>query len=210
MHDSEVPATPESAAQTRASARKPTIWRPFLKVTHRWVGLASSLVLSIVGLTGAVLVWGSKNPLAKIIGAGPLHERLALGKPGYYLVVISTIAGLLLVLSGIFLWWKQKIFRIRNRPRWYLTVFDLHHCVGIFGLIIMLILTASGIGMVLTTPADGLIRVIVFRLHTALRFPIIIKLVYMVGSALFFVQALTGTVMWFKFRQARIRRESKN
>jgi uncharacterized iron-regulated membrane protein len=31
-------------------------FRSFVLITHRWLGLTSSVVLSIVGLTGAILI----------------------------------------------------------------------------------------------------------------------------------------------------------
>ena len=42
--------------------------RQFLLVTHRWLGLASSLLLTIAGLTGALLVWPDAIPARPFIG----------------------------------------------------------------------------------------------------------------------------------------------
>ena len=63
--------------------------RSIILVTHRWLDLASSLVLSIVGVTGAILVLPGTSPLKRIAGAP--HERLSIGVFGLWIVVVVTI-----------------------------------------------------------------------------------------------------------------------
>jgi hypothetical protein len=62
--------------------------RSFLLFTHRWIGLLCSLVLSIIGVTGAIMLLPGNPPLRQI--AGPLHERLGLGHLGWWIVVVVT------------------------------------------------------------------------------------------------------------------------
>src|SRR5688572_1320801 len=102
-------------------------FRQLVLVTHRWLGLGSSGILAIVGLTGAFLITPGL-PLRKI--AGGLHEKLALGTPGAWIVTIATAAAVLLELGGCFLWWKQKLLRVRSGKGWRQALIDLHHVVG--------------------------------------------------------------------------------
>src|SRR5436309_9621638 len=106
--------------------------RSIVLITHRWIGLSSSLVLSIAGVSGAVLLLPGNSPLRRI--AGPLHERLWLGEPGWWMVVAGTIAAVFLELGGLYLWWKRRVFTVRFRSGWWRAVFDLHHVVGLLGL----------------------------------------------------------------------------
>ena len=175
--------------------------RSITLVTHRWLGLSSSLVLAIVGVTGAVLVFPGTSPLKRI--AGPLHERLAMGQFGWWIVVVVTIAAVFLELGGLFLWWKRKTISVRMGSGWRLALFDLHHAVGLLGLPLMLWLAISGVGMAFITPQNQpRLRRVIFDSHTTRGFPTPIKVVYMVGTTGFLLQGITGVMMWWKPRRA--------
>ena len=174
---------------------KPGI-QSIILVTHRWLGLSSSLILAIVGLTGAVLVFPGTSALKRI--AGPLHERLALGRFGWWIVVLATIAAVFLELGGLLLWWKRKTISVRMRSGWRVGLFDLHHALGLFGLPLMFLLAISGVGMAFVTPDNQpQLRRVIFDFHTTRGFPMPIKLVYMAGTSGFLLQGVTGIVIWW-------------
>jgi len=74
-----------------------------------------------------------------------LHVTLMSGKIGGEIMAIATIASLVLVLSGIYLWWGDKIWRVRWSASWKRVVFDLHHQLGILAAIVLVLITASGL-----------------------------------------------------------------
>lgn len=172
----------------------------FVLVTHRWIGLASSLVLSILGVTGAVLLLPGNPPLKRI--AGPLHERLAIGNLGWWIVVVVTIAAVFLELGGLYLWWKRKTILVRMRSGWRPALFDLHHAAGFLALPLMFLLAVSGVGMAFVTPDNQPeLRRVIFDLHTTRGFSTSMKVVYAFGTMGFLLQGVTGVVMWWKPRR---------
>jgi uncharacterized iron-regulated membrane protein len=74
-----------------------------------------------------------------------LHVTLMSGKIGGEIMAIATIVSLVLVLSGIYLWWGDKIWRVRWSASWKRVVFDLHHQLGIVAAIVLVLITASGL-----------------------------------------------------------------
>jgi uncharacterized iron-regulated membrane protein len=74
-----------------------------------------------------------------------LHVSLMAGRIGGRIVGITTIAALVLVLSGLILWWRDKLWRIRWSGSWKLVVFDLHPSIGAFAAVIAAIILASGL-----------------------------------------------------------------
>ncbi|HLW54160.1 MAG TPA: PepSY-associated TM helix domain-containing protein [Candidatus Angelobacter sp.] len=79
-----------------------------------------------------------------------LHIRLAWrhdGDPGKRIMSWAAVAMLLLLLSGLYLWWPVKRFVITKGAagrRWW---FDLHNSVGIFSFVFLLVLTITGISI---------------------------------------------------------------
>jgi uncharacterized iron-regulated membrane protein len=73
-----------------------------------------------------------------------LHVGLVAGAVGRSLVKWTTLAAVPLLLSGIFLWWPQKRFRlggsIHNRRFWL----DLHNALGITAALFLLLLATTG------------------------------------------------------------------
>lgn len=74
-----------------------------------------------------------------------LHVSLMAGPAGREIVGIITIVSLLLVLSGVILWWPDKIWRIRWSASWKRVVFDMHHALGVLAAIVLVIVTTSGL-----------------------------------------------------------------
>jgi len=73
-----------------------------------------------------------------------LHVRLANGTFGRNILKWSGVTMLLSLASGLYLWWPMKQIRIRgrwsNRQLW----FDLHNAIGIFLLLPLAMLAATG------------------------------------------------------------------
>ena len=83
--------------------------RQLVLVTHRWMGLPSAAILALLGATGVVLQWAEDVAVLDAVQryASALHERLALGRFGHWVVVTTTAIAVLLELGGIVLWWKR-------------------------------------------------------------------------------------------------------
>jgi uncharacterized iron-regulated membrane protein len=73
-----------------------------------------------------------------------LHTRLASGDFGRNLVRWSGIAMLLSLASGLYLWWPVKQVRIRGKWGTRRLWFDLHNATGIFSLLPLAVLAATG------------------------------------------------------------------
>jgi uncharacterized iron-regulated membrane protein len=176
--------------------------RRLVFVTHKWMGLASSVVLAIAGVTGTLLVWPELLPAAS--GVGSLHETLALGRPGWYVVLAATAAGIALQASGVVLWWKTRRLRVRTDAGLWRFAFDLHGSAGVIALVVMLVLGATALGRVVTrsVPVPDALASAVSRLHTTRDFPVAVKAVYAVSSLGFFVQGASGLVIWWKPKRA--------
>lgn len=178
--------------------------RSVILASHRWMGLATAGVLSIVGSTGAFLIWPSYWRLEKVVKiAGRLHEELAMGQVGRWIVIYSTVVAVVILLGGVCLWWKRKIVAIETRAGWRRMLSDLHHSLGVLGFAMMLLIALTGVGMAVTSPDDGELRRIIFELHTTKGYPFPVKLVYAAGTTAFLVQSVTGVVMWWGPKQKR-------
>ena len=173
--------------------------RRWILITHRWLGLSTSVVLIIAGATGAAMVWSFQGPLRRTIGR--VHENLAIGETGTWIVVGATAVSVLLQLGGMILWWKRKTLGVRTRAGWRAAVIDVHHAVGALGLIVMLLIAATGVGMRMVGP--GPVRRTIVDFHTSRRFPLAIDILYAIGSIGFVVQGVTGVLMWAKLRGKR-------
>lgn len=97
--------------------------------------------------TGAILPNPtSPDRLSRFIRAVHLlHTRLLGGGIGSAIVVAVTFVALFLVLTGIIIWWREKLWRIHTSASWKRINFDLHHSIGIFSAIVLLIITATGL-----------------------------------------------------------------
>ena len=74
-----------------------------------------------------------------------LHTRLLGGRIGNTIVVAVTFLALFLVLSGIIIWWREKLWRINSSASWKRINFDLHHSLGVFSAIVLLFITSTGL-----------------------------------------------------------------
>jgi uncharacterized iron-regulated membrane protein len=74
-----------------------------------------------------------------------LHTQLLGGRVGNAIVVTVTFAALFLVLSGIVIWWRDKLWRVSTSGSWKRINFDLHHALGIWAAVLLLIITSTGL-----------------------------------------------------------------
>lgn len=183
-------------------------FREFMLWAHRWMGLGASIVLGLVGVSGVLLVWAPEEEGTALVR---FHTRLMIGEPGEWLVITATVLSSLLILGGVYLWWKRKIVAVALSKGWFRAVFDFHHSLGLFATAIMLVISLSGVGLVLTeaeqeegqpppvmTPEQEATHREVEDFHTGRDYPLPVKLLYAAGSAGFLIQSLTGFLMWWK------------
>ncbi len=76
-----------------------------------------------------------------------LHVQLLEPNGGSTVVALMTIASLLLTITGLIVWWRDKRWQINWRASWKRIVFDLHHSLGLFASLILLVVTTSGIAI---------------------------------------------------------------
>ncbi|MCB5188513.1 PepSY domain-containing protein [Methylobacillus caricis] len=79
-----------------------------------------------------------------------LHYTLLLDATGKTMVAIASIGILISLLSGIYLWWPQSgnfrsAFSYRRNSHVFRRIYDWHKLSGIYGLILLLMLTVTGI-----------------------------------------------------------------
>jgi uncharacterized iron-regulated membrane protein len=183
--------------------------RKFFLVTHRWLGIGAAIVLIVVGISGAVLVYVKNPTLANF------HTHLGIGEPGEWLVNTATVIASLLVIGGLVLWWRRKILSIdRSKGTWRF-LFDLHHSLGIIGATLMLVIALSGTGLMLTeeiagrlglpkddpnypTRNEALTRKLIHAAHTGGPLNLPLKVLWLLGSVSFAVQAVSGFWVWWK------------
>jgi uncharacterized iron-regulated membrane protein len=77
--------------------------------------------------------------------AHALHTRLLGGETGAAVVTVATAAAFLLVVSGAVIWWRDKLWRLRSRESWKRLNYDLHHSLGIFSSVVLLLITSTGV-----------------------------------------------------------------
>ncbi len=82
-----------------------------------------------------------------------LHYDLLLGKIGHQIVGWSTVIFVLMLITGIILWWpknkaaaKQRFwFRWKNTTKWKRKNYDLHNIPGFYSLFITLFIASTGL-----------------------------------------------------------------
>ena len=108
------------------------------------VMLQSRTYVYVNPYTGAIL--GSKSIEDTVQRrAFLIHTRMMAGPAGNWLVIISTGLTAFIVLTGIVLWWRRKIFMMRRTSSWKRMNFDLHNVLGLYAAPIVLVLALTGI-----------------------------------------------------------------
>jgi len=170
-------------------------------ITHRWMGLGSGVLLAAIGLTGTLFLLPGPTWFREMLEE--LHVHLMIPVIGREVVIVATAVAVLLELGGLYLWWKRGSWSIRWRAGWRLLSYDLHNVIGAGLLVIMLLLAVTGVARVAVRqvwPNSSVIVKGTNVLHTGLRFPAPIQVIYAIGGMGFLVQGVTGVVMWWPVR----------
>jgi uncharacterized iron-regulated membrane protein len=81
-----------------------------------------------------------------------LHTNLVLGPRGKFIITLATAEALLLVLTGIWLWWRKKHWQFRAwRGSAFRVSWDLHNATGIWFLIPVLSMVVTGLLIAMPT-----------------------------------------------------------
>ena len=116
-------------------------------VDRAWTLNAGPLTVFVNPYTGEVL--GTRTPQeAQAAFARRLHVfhvEVFGGRIGRSIVAIATAVALFLVITGVSLWWPDKLVRINTNASWKRITFDLHHALGVVAAIVLLVITTSGL-----------------------------------------------------------------
>jgi uncharacterized iron-regulated membrane protein len=100
--------------------------------------------------TGEV-VTGTREPNRIMDQINSFHTTLLSGEIGYWLVLASTVAGLFLAITGVYLWWpgiRRLVHALRVRGRtFYLLNYDLHQVSGALTAPAFLLMCVTGIAI---------------------------------------------------------------
>ena len=112
-----------------------------------WSVVLSSKSLLVNPYTGAILPEppGPDRLVTFTRKVHLLHTQLLGGRVGNAIVVAVTFVALFLVVSGVVVWWRDKRWRVNGSGSWKRTNFDLHHSLGIFSAVVLLLITSTGL-----------------------------------------------------------------
>ena len=105
--------------------------------------LKSGLAAYVDPSTGKVLGDRSREGFARFLHL--VHTRLVAGEIGEYVVGAITFATFLMSLSGLYLWWPRRVLTFKKTQYWRRTNLDLHHVLGFYSALVMIVITLSGV-----------------------------------------------------------------
>jgi uncharacterized iron-regulated membrane protein len=110
--------------------------------------------------TGRVLGTREQEAFSKTLPkrVHALHTSLLAKGVGSTIVGIVTIAALVLVITGMIIWWREKLWRIHWSASWKRIVFDVHHSLGIFASLVLFVITASGMAIHYNAIGDAILK----------------------------------------------------
>lgn len=114
------------------------------------IAYLSGTAVFVNGYTGAIL--GTRRGPTLLTRIHQLHTHLMAGKAGEMIVAVAAIVMLLLVLSGVFLWWKYKKVSIKWNASLFRVMFDVHNATGILSALFLLLLSLTGIAIAFDNP----------------------------------------------------------
>ena len=90
-----------------------------------------------------------------------LHYRLLMGKAGAVVLGIAGLALLLLLITGLIVWWPKgplaKALRYKADAPPFRRARDQHKLAGLGGLVLLLMLTGTGVMLALPKESDALL-----------------------------------------------------
>jgi uncharacterized iron-regulated membrane protein len=131
-------------AVSRRFGREPVVaYLPSLSPSLSYQVVLPSGIAYVNQYTGEVL--GERMRGQTFLGrVRALHVRLGTGDFGRNILRWSGIAMLLSLASGLYLWWPIKQVHIRGKWGTRRLWFDLHNAIGIFSLLPLIVLAATG------------------------------------------------------------------
>jgi|SRR5690348_6844167 len=93
-----------------------------------------------------------------LLAVHELHVGLFAGNIGEWIVDGATAASLLLVCTGLYLWWDKKRLNIKWTATWRRIIWDVHNISGLYGFALFFILAASGLLVAFETPLYWMVR----------------------------------------------------
>jgi uncharacterized iron-regulated membrane protein len=112
-----------------------------------WTMGASALTVFVNPYTGEITGTRTADESQKTLSRRlhVFHVELFAGKIGRTIVGAATVIALFLVLTGIILWWPDKLISVHAGASWKRINFDLHHALGIIAALVLIVITASGL-----------------------------------------------------------------
>lgn len=95
------------------------------------------------------------NLAAPLIPISRLHTGRVAGQAGQAAVGIFTLIAFVGVLSGLYLWWPRKIFKVKWSANWRRVNFDLHNVFGLFASVVLLFTLLTGVMITWHAPIEA-------------------------------------------------------
>jgi uncharacterized iron-regulated membrane protein len=158
MTERGAPTNPAGAWARWLREPRSLAFRKGLFQIHLWSGLALGLYVFFISITGSILVYRnelqqaaqSQSAMRAVTWLMEVHEDFLLGRPGEIINGSAAAALLLIIASGLVLWWPgvgrwQRALRIRTHVGWRRLVWDLHGMLGVWTFAASFIFALSGI-----------------------------------------------------------------
>lgn len=141
-----------------------------------------------------------------------LHRWLMIDSPrevpfswGRAVTGVTTIAFILILLSGVWLWWPHtrqgwvKSFSIETRKGGYRLMRSLHICLGVCTVAVLLVMALTGLYW--TFSIGGIDKRLMLELHTGRWGGIFMRLVYCLSAIVGAVLVVSGYWLWWAKRK---------
>lgn len=195
----------------------------FFHKLHLWLSVPCGVIIFVTCLTGAMLIL----PLPDSIGtfAFRMHRWLmdvpeARGAitPGKIIVGVSTLCMVLILISGIVLWWPRakshfgQSLSIRCRSGWHHFWQSLHVAGGMYVVLFLLIMALTGLTWSFGWYREGFytifggsdpeaLRPIVRGLHTGAIGGTVTRIIWCTAAIVGATLPMTGYYLWLKPRK---------
>lgn len=201
------------------------------KLSHRlhlWLSIPMGIFIMVICLTGAILVFEPEITMAITHQAGSerlpffvtvtkLHRTLLMGKPvGKWIVGISTLSFVVILVTGIIMWWKRAKNGLRHslalpfNRGWRPFFCGLHVAGGMYVVLIVLTMAVTGLTwsfdwwrepFVMILGDDA--RRIIYFLHTGKIGGTFTRVVWLASALIAATLPLTGYYLWINKRGHR-------
>jgi sulfite reductase (NADPH) flavoprotein alpha-component len=103
-------------------------------------------------------ILGQCESCAAVTGLQRLHTSLLLKRPWNLVVGYATALLLFMSVSGLYLWWKRKILRLRARKNFWAFNFNLHNVLGLYLFPLAVVIALTGIVLVFQWPRNLILK----------------------------------------------------